>query len=63
MVRTSFQCGGTLLHDGLSVPSPSPPPQVEAVMAVTVQVLQSEVGDCGVIYCLYLHGAVITLDN
>lgn len=63
MVRTSLQCGGTFPHDGLSVASPCPSPQVEAVVAVTVQVLQSEVSDCGVIYCLYLHGAVITLDN
>lgn len=60
---TSIQRGGTRPHDGLSVTSSSAPPQVEAVVAVTVQALEGEVGDCGIVYCLYLHGAVITLHN
>lgn len=62
-VHTSIQRGGTLPHDGLPVPCSSAPPQVEAVVAVTVQALQGEVGDCGVVYCLYLHGAVIALHD
>ena len=36
---TSIQCGGTLPHDGLSVPRSSVTPQVESVVAVSVQVL------------------------
>lgn len=35
---TSIQCGGTLPHDGLSIPSTSATPQVETVVAVSVQV-------------------------
>lgn len=60
---TSFQCGGTFPHDVLSIPSGRAPPQVKAVVAVSVQVLQVEVGDCGIFYCLHLHGAVLTVYN
>lgn len=60
---TSIQRGGTFLHDGLSIPCRSAPPQVEAVVAVAIQALEGEVGHRGVIYCLHLHGAVITLHN
>lgn len=60
---TSIQRGGTLPHGGLSVPCSGAAPQVEAVVAVAVQALQFEVGDCGVSYCLHLHGAVIALHN
>lgn len=60
---TSIQCGGAFLHDGLSIPSSSAPPQVEAVVVVPVQVLQGDVGDCGIVYRLYPHGAPITLHS
>lgn len=60
---TSIQCGGALPHDGLSVPCSSAPPHKEAIVAVVVQAFQGKVDDCGVVYCLYLHGAVITLHN
>ena len=60
---TSIKCGGAILLDGLSIPCSSAAPQVEAVVAVAVQALQGEVGDHGVVYCLHLHGAVITLHN
>ena len=62
-LSTSIQRSGTLLHDGLSVPRSSAPPQVEAVVAVAVQAPQGEVGDCGIVYCLYLHGAVVALHD
>lgn len=60
---TSIKSGGALLLDGLSIPCSSAAPQVEAVVAMAVQTLQGEVGDHGVVYCLHLHGAVITLHN
>lgn len=60
---TSIQCGGPLPHDELSFPCSGAPPQQEAVLAVGVQGPQGEVGGYGVLYCLFLRGAVIALHN
>lgn len=60
---TSFQCGGSIPLEGLSIPCGSAPSQVEAVVAVVVQTHQCVVGNVGVIYFLFLHGAVIVLHD
>ena len=62
VVSTSVQRGGAIPRYGLSVSSDSLPPQWEAIVAVPVQA-QCVVGDSGIVYCRFLHGAVLTLRN